>query len=140
MLINKPADIKAVEITPKEHYLNRRQFMLSAAAMALSSGPTLGGLELGPESGIAYGAEKLANVKKGNFSTDEKLNTLKEITSYNNFYELGPDKEDPAENAKYLITRPWSVAVEGEVKKAKTYDIEELIKLAPLEERIYRLR
>lgn len=140
MLIKKPADIKAREITPKEHYLNRRQFMLSAAAMVLSSGAILGGLELATESGMAYGAEKLANVKKSNFSTNEKLNTLKEITSYNNFYELGPDKEDPAENAKYLTTRPWSVAVEGEVKKAKTYDIDELIRLAPLEERIYRLR
>ena len=140
MLIKKPADIKAAEITPKELYLNRRQFILSASAMALSTGAILGGLELGTESGIAYGAEKLANVKKSNFSTNEKLNTLKEITTYNNFYELGLDKEDPAENAKYLTTRPWSVAVEGEVKKAKTYDIEELIKLAPLEERIYRLR
>ena len=140
MLIKKPADIKTAEITPKEHYLNRRQFMLSASAMVLSSGAILGGLELGTESAMAYGAEKLANVKKSNFSTNEKLNTLKEITSYNNFYELGPDKEDPAENAKYLTTRPWSVAVEGEVKKPKTYDIEELIKLAPLEERIYRLR
>ncbi len=79
MLINKAADIKAAEITPKEHYLNRRQFLLSASAMALGTGAILGGLALGTESGIAYGAEKLANVKKSNFSTNEKLNTLKEI-------------------------------------------------------------
>ena len=140
MLIRKPADIKAVEITPKELYMNRRQFMLSASALALGSEAILGGIGLGNGFGNAYGAEKLANVKKSSFSTNEKLNSLKEITNYNNFYELGTDKEDPAANAKYLTTRPWTVSVEGEIKKAKTYDIEELIKLAPLEERIYRLR
>jgi methionine sulfoxide reductase catalytic subunit len=140
MLIKKPADIKAAEITPKELYLNRRQFMLSATALALGSEAILGGIDLGNGFGNAYGAEKLANVKKSSFSTNEKLNSLKEITNYNNFYELGTDKEDPAANAKYLTTRPWTVSVEGEIKKAKTYDIEELIKLAPLEERIYRLR
>jgi sulfoxide reductase catalytic subunit YedY len=68
------------------------------------------------------------------------LNALKDITTYNNFYELGTDKGDPAENAKYLTTRPWTVVVEGEVKKPKTYDVDALTKLAPLEERIYRLR
>ncbi|HET7005318.1 MAG TPA: protein-methionine-sulfoxide reductase catalytic subunit MsrP [Candidatus Binatia bacterium] len=140
MLIKKPADIKAAEITPKELYMNRRQFMLSASALALGSEAILGGIGLGNGFGNAYGAEKLANVKKSSFSTNEKLNSLKEITNYNNFYELGTDKEDPAANAKYLTTRPWTVSVEGEIKKAKTYDIEELIKLAPLEERIYRLR
>ena len=141
MLIKKPAEIKSAEITPKEHYLDRRQFMLSASALALSTGAILGGIDIGENFGNAFGAEKLANVKKSSFSTNEKLNSLKEITNYNNFYELGTDKEDPAANAKYLTpTRPWAVSVEGEVKKAKTYDIEELIKLAPLEERIYRLR
>ena len=140
MLIKKPADIKAAEITPKELYMNRRQFMLSASALALGSEAILGGIGLGNGFGNAYGAEKLANVKKSSFSTNEKLNSLKEITNYNNFYELGTDKEDPAANAKYLTTRPWTVSVEGEIKKANTYDIEELIKLAPLEERIYRLR
>src|SRR6185295_12124050 len=140
MLIKKSADIKSAEITSKEHYVNRRQFMLSASAMALGAGAILSGIGPGDDFAAAYGADKLANVKKSSLSTNEKLNTLKEITNYNNFYELGPDKEDPAANAKYLTTRPWTVSVEGEVKKAKTYDIEELIKLAPLEERIYRLR
>jgi len=140
MLVKKPADIKSAEITPREHYLNRRQFMLSTTAMALGAGAILSGADLSGVVSKAHGADKLGNVKKSSFSTTEKLNSLKEITSYNNFYELGPDKEDPAANAKYLTTRPWTVAVEGEIKKAKTYDIEELIKLAPLEERIYRLR
>src|SRR5918992_4089274 len=93
-----------------------------------------------PES--ARAGEKLPNVKKGPpaFDTSEKLNSFKDITSYNNFYELGVDKGDPAQNAKYLTTRPWTVAVEGEVKKPKTFDIDEIMKLSPLEERIYRLR
>ncbi len=136
MLIKKPADIKSSEITPRELYLNRRQFMLSTSAAALA----FTGVNFANPPAQAQSAGKLANVKKSNFSTSEKLNSLKEITNYNNFYELGTDKEDPAANAKYLTTRPWTVAVEGEVKKAKTYDIEELTKLAPLEERIYRLR
>ena len=84
--------------------------------------------------------EKLGDLRKSSFSTSEKLNSFKDITTYNNFYELGTDKSDPAENAKYLTTRPWTVAVEGEVKKPKTYDIDALTKIAPLEERIYRLR
>ena len=141
MLIKKPADIKPAEITPKEHYLNRRRFMLSASAMVLSSGAMLGGLELGTESAMAYGAEKLANVKKSNFSTNEKLNTLKEITTYNNFYELGVDKGDPAENAKYL-NHP---ALDASPSRAKSKSPRRststtIMKLAPLEERIYRLR
>ncbi len=137
MLIKKPDDLKAAEITPQGLYLNRRQFIGSA----LGAGAALAGLDLGdmPE---AYALEKLPNVKKGPtaYNTDEKLNSLKDITSYNNFYELGVDKGDPAANAKYLTTKPWSVAVEGEVKKAKTLAIEDIMKLAPLEERIYRLR
>ena len=82
----------------------------------------------------------MSDLHKSSFSTSEKLNSFKDITNYNNFYELGTDKSDPAENAKYLTTRPWTVVVEGEVKKAKTYDIDALTKIAPLEERIYRLR
>src|SRR5206468_1935624 len=140
MLIRKPADIKSSEITPKELYLNRRQFITSAAAAAVTAGAALAGLEVLRPATQAHAGEKLANVKKSSYSIDEKQNSFKDITSYNNFYELGVDKGDPAENAKYLTTRPWTVAVEGEVKKPKTFDIETLMKLSPLEERIYRMR
>jgi sulfoxide reductase catalytic subunit YedY len=137
MLIKKAEDIKAAEITAKELYLNRRQFMASA----LGAGAALAGLDLiaAPQ---AHALAKLANVKKGPaaYQTAEKLNSLKEITSYNNFYELGVDKGDPEQNAKYLTTKPWSVEVEGEVKKAKTFAIEDIMKLAPLEDRVYRMR
>jgi methionine sulfoxide reductase catalytic subunit len=140
MLIKKPSDIKSSEITPKDLYMNRRQFILAASATALSTGAVLSGLDgsLSPRQ-VAAG-EKLSDLRKSSFSTSEKLNSLKDITTYNNFYELGTDKGDPAENAKYLTTRPWTVVVEGEVKKPKTYDVDALTKLAPLEERIYRLR
>ena len=140
MLIKKPSDIKSSEITSKELYLNRRQFILAASATAVSAGAVLSGLDASLSTRQVMAGEKLGDLRKSSFSTSEKLNSFKDITTYNNFYELGTDKGDPAENAKYLTTRPWTVAVEGEVKKPKTYDIDALIKVAPLEERIYRLR
>ena len=140
MLIKKPADIKSAEITPKEIYLNRRQFIIGASVATASAGAALASLDVIATPRSAHAGEKLPNVKKSSFSTDEKQNSFKDITSYNNFYELGVDKGDPAENAKYLTTRPWTVAVEGEVKKPRTFDIESIMKLSPLEERVYRMR
>ncbi len=140
MLIKKPSDIKSSEITDKELYLNRRQFLLNASvtATAVAAGFALPGIAA--ESGKAEARTKLKGVRKSPFSTDEKQTPYKDITHYNNFYEFGTDKYSPARFAKSLITRPWTVAVEGEVKREKVYDIDELMKLAPLEERIYRLR
>jgi sulfoxide reductase catalytic subunit YedY len=140
MLIKKPADIKSSEITPKELYMNRREFIKSASAVAASAGATLAGFDMWGMPEQAQAGEKLPNIKKSPYSTDEKKNSFKDITSYNNFYELGIDKGDPAKNAKYLIPRPWTVAVEGEVKQPKTFDIDAIMKLSPLEERVYRLR
>ena len=140
MLIRKPADIKSSEITPKELYMNRREFIKSASAVAVSAGATLAGLNMWGMPEQAQAGEKLPNIKKSPSSTDEKKNSFKDITSYNNFYELGIDKGDPAKNAKYLISRPWTVAVEGEVKQPKTFDIDTIMKLSQLEERVYRLR
>ena len=140
MLIKKPSDIKSSEITSKELYVNRRQFIFAASAAALSAGAVVSGADSLFSTRQAVAGEKLANVRKSSYSTTEKLNSLKDITSYNNFYELGVEKTDPAQNAKYLITKPWTVTVEGEVKKPKTYDIDQIMKLSPLEERIYRLR
>jgi methionine sulfoxide reductase catalytic subunit len=142
MLIKKFEDIKGSEITPRDHYLNRRQFIATAATAAIATGAGVAGYDLLGAPQDARAGEKLPNVKKGPaaFQTSEKTNSFKDITSYNNFYELGVDKGDPAENAKYLTTRPWNVAIEGEVKKPKTLAIEDIMKLAPLEDRIYRLR
>ncbi len=142
MLIKKPGDIKASEITPREIFVNRRKFIAAAGTLAITAGVSMAGCDLLDAPEDARAGEKLANVKKGPaaYNTTEKANSFKDITTYNNFYELGVDKGDPAENAKFLITRPWSVAIEGEVKKPKTLAIEDIMKLAPLEERIYRLR
>ena len=139
MLIKKPDDIKSSEITDKELYLNRRQFIRTASlgAAGLGSGLLVPGL-LGPMS-EARGATKLTGVGKSAFSTDEPLTPLKDITSYNNFYEFGTGKSDPQRNSKDFKTRPWTVTVEGEVHKPKTFGIEELLKM-PLEERVYRMR
>ena len=144
MLIKKAADIRESEVTPKELYLRRREFIaaagVTAAAVATGGlGPVFGDGRRGcrpPEPD----AQKLTNLKKSPFSTDEKLNSYKDITTYNNFYEFGLDKGDPAKYASTLKPRPWSVVVEGQCGKPGTYNIEDIMKWAPLEERIYRLR
>jgi sulfoxide reductase catalytic subunit YedY len=140
MLIKKPSDIKSSEITSREIYMNRRQFIRAASVTALTAAAVASRTDSPFSTDQAFAAEKLANVRKSSYSTTEKANSLKDITNYNNFYELGTEKSDPAQNAKYLVTKPWTVTVEGEVKKAKTYDIDQIMKLSALEERIYRLR
>jgi sulfoxide reductase catalytic subunit YedY len=122
--------LKSSDITPRECYENRRHFMQMAAGAALSA--------LLPSS--VWAGEALANVTKSSDTLAAELTPYKEVTSYNNFYEFGTSKEDPAKNAGRLITRPWTISVEGEVNKPKVFDLDELLKLAPLEERIYRLR
>ena len=132
MLILKPDQIPSSEITPRETYLNRRQFMTGVAALAVAPAFAKPGL-------VSHGA-KLAGVRPGAFSTTDKKTPFDDVTTYNNFYEFGTDKSDPAERAHTLKTRPWTVTVEGEIKRPKIWDIDELLKLAALEERIYRLR
>ena len=135
MLIKSACDIAPSEITPQETWLRRREFLKSAAASALVAG--LPGV-LNPTT--VYAAEKFSGALKSPLSTTETQTSYKNITSYNNFYEFGTDKSDPAGNAQTLKTRPWTVTVEGLVKQPKTFAIDDLLKLAPLEERIYRMR
>ncbi|HQR04918.1 MAG: protein-methionine-sulfoxide reductase catalytic subunit MsrP [Proteobacteria bacterium] len=128
MLIQRPTDIPSSEITPREHYEGRRAFLRNAAGLALAT--TL------PR---AFAADRLTG-RPGPYSTTETPTPFKNVTSYNNFYEFGTDKADPAANAHRLRTRPWSVVVDGLVQKPRTFAIEDLLRLAPLEERIYRHR
>jgi len=132
----------ASEITPRGVYEGRRDLLKLLAAG--------GGMALGPwalRDAMAQAARpgKLAalpgarSVIAGGVTMD-KVTSYTDITSYNNYYEFGTDKAEPAQNAGSLKTRPWTVAIEGEVKKPKVYDIDELLKLSPMEERIYRLR
>ncbi|HYE85918.1 MAG TPA: protein-methionine-sulfoxide reductase catalytic subunit MsrP, partial [Vicinamibacterales bacterium] len=142
MLIKKAADLRESDVTPKELFLERREFLTAAGVTAAAVGAHGLGL-LGDDSSVSAqnpNAQKLTNLKKSPFSTDEKLNSYKDITTYNNFYEFGLDKADPGKYAHTLRPRPWSVVVEGQCAKPGTYNIEDIMKWAPLEERIYRLR
>jgi sulfoxide reductase catalytic subunit YedY len=140
MLIKKPSDIRSSEITPRDVYLNRRTFMRDAAVTGavLAAGRILPALGAG---GTSPAGERL-QFRKSDLSTQgEELTPLKDITTYNNFYEFGTDKDDPSKNAHTLRTVPWTVSIEGEVRKERRYDVESILKMHPsLEERVYRLR
>jgi sulfoxide reductase catalytic subunit YedY len=138
MIIKRPDDVRPSEITPRGVYEGRRQLIkLAAGASILGAAGTLARAALAQEKTL--GLPKLENVAKSRFSTTEPLTAYKHITSYNNYYEFGTDKQQPAQFAGRLQTRPWTVAVEGEVAKPRVLGIEEILAL-PLEERIYRLR
>lgn len=138
MLIRKPADVAASEITSQNIYNRRRDFIRGTLAFGAVAGLAVAGFSPGMRD--AQAAAKLGPLAKSPYSTKESQTPFDSVTSYNNFYEFGTDKEDPKERAGSLKTRPWTVQVDGEVLKPKTFGIDELLKLAPLEERIYRLR
>lgn len=128
----RPAVILPSEITPPEIYRGRRAFIGAATGLALAGG-------LGVRADPAAAA-RLTGTRPGPYGTQEDLTPRKHLTGYNNFYEFGTGKEDPARNAGGLRARPWTVRVEGLVKRPGDYDIDTLLRLAPLEDRIYRLR
>ena len=137
MLIRRPTDILPSEIASESQYNSRREWLKAAGGVGLIAGlPALSACDA-----QAQGV-KLAGVKPNPTYVvpEDKLNKFDDLKNYCNFYEFGTDKTDPPVMAKSLKTRPWTVAVEGEVLKPKVFDIDELFKLAPLEERIYRFR
>jgi sulfoxide reductase catalytic subunit YedY len=140
MLIRKSNDIPSSEVTPKSAYLNRRAFMAGAATVgaAAIAGKHLARL-ISPDTSV-HADTKLTTVKSPLSLTGETPTSLQDITHYNNFYEFGVDKGDPARNAGRLKTRPWTVSVEGLAKNKQKFDIDTLMKLHALEERIYRFR
>ena len=121
-------DLKWSDVTPKADYLNRRQLMGGiAGSVALAA------------AGPALAATKLT-ARPSRYSTSEPPNSFEDLTSYNNFYEFGTGKTDPAKKAHLLTTDPWSVRIDGLVERPGTYDLADLMKGVSLEERIYRLR
>jgi sulfoxide reductase catalytic subunit YedY len=124
------------EITPRAVYDTRREWLRRASVLA--AGSTLGGWAARDALAQAPLAGTRSTVSGA--ATMEKTTPLKDATTYNNYYEFGTDKSDPARTAGTLKPRPWTVAVEGEVKKPRTFDLDELMKLSAMEERIYRLR
>ncbi len=132
MLLRKPQDVRSSEITPPELFRRRREFIRGAAGM-IAGGALAGVLP-------SVRAAQVLPAGPSALSTDEKTTARDAVLSYNNFYEFGIDKSDPAKNAGAMKTRPWEIRVEGLVGKPRSFGIEELLKLAPLQERIYRLR
>lgn len=123
MIILKHNQISENEVTDKAIYDNRRKFMKTVAGIGI----------------VAVSGLPIAQAKS-RFSTDEKQTEYKDITTYNNFYEFGTSKSDPAKNAHTLVTSPWNVVIEGECEKPGTYNLEDIIKSVTIEERIYRFR
>src|SRR5262245_54337190 len=146
MLIKKASDIRSSEITDKKLYLNRREFIRAAAITGATAAAGLAGASavapahLLAAKGAPHG-RKLMNIKKGFAgNVDEKVNAWDDITSYNNYYEFGTDKSDPADNARNFKADPWTVTVEGECNKKGAMNLEDVLKGETLEERIYRHR
>ena len=134
----KDTKIKSADITPKEVFKNRRNLIKIL---------TLGSLAAGFSSSLQSDAfavgesnKKLKAKFNKKYSVNDKQTSFKDATTYNNFYEFGMDKDDPARYGKSLITRPWTVSVEGLVQKPQVFDFDNLIKLSVMEERVYRMR
>ena len=130
MLIRKPADLRYSDVTPKNVYVNRRRFLAAGSAI-------VGAWALPTPAGATM---RLNNVVKSTYKVDEKITPKEDITSYNNYYEFGTGKDEPSRYANTLRPSPWQVQVGGLVDKPKTYDLDSVMKIAPLEERIYRHR
>lgn len=143
MLIKKPEDIKGSEITDKSSYLTRRLFIRGAvlAGSTVATGLVYRSFTTPEEQSQA--GEKIAEVQAAPpviVPLDEKKTPYEDITHYNNFYEFSTDKREVAGRARRLVTRPWTVAVEGLVQKPRVFDIDDLLKISPPEERVYRMR
>lgn len=140
MLIRKSEGICSSEITPKSLYLNRRKFLARAALAGAAAATAWRVHEFGSPATRVLAGNKINGIQKSPFSTTETITPYQDVTHYNNYYEFSTDKEGPAELAKNFRTRPWKVKIEGAVEKKLELDVDEIIKMAPPEERIYRHR
>jgi sulfoxide reductase catalytic subunit YedY len=132
MLIRRAPDIKSSEITAPHVYLNRRAFIMGIGALALTPACT--------DAATPATGQPLKAPRNEAFTLEDAPTKFESASTYNNFYEFGVNKDDPARLAHTLKPRPWTVSVEGHIAKPKAYDIDELLRLFPLEERVYRLR
>src|SRR6185437_9919216 len=140
MLLQRKPELTYADVTPKDVYFNRRKFL---KAMGITGVAALAGrnlLNLASPSRDVYAATKFTGLSKSPFSTTEKETSYQDATHYNNFYEFGVEKDQPAKNSQNFRTSPWTVSVEGEVTTKRKFTMDEILKLAPLEERIYRHR
>lgn len=135
MIIRRPDDVKSPEITPEKHYLKRRDFL--AAAGLLGIGAAAG---FAPKAFAQGGQEPRATGTPYGLQKDDKPTPWEDVTTYNNFYEFGTGKSDPADEAKDFRPHPWTVTVDGLVGKSAKYQLEDLLKPSAIEDRIYRHR
>lgn len=140
MLVKRAPDLTYKDVTPKRLYMGRRNFLLGLAA-------TAGAVEAWKKLPVVFAGKPtgtqprpLSGLVKWPGSTSEPITPGNQVTHYNNYYEFGVNKGDPAQNSGNFVTYPWTVSVEGEVEKPRKFTIDEIMKLAPLEERIYRHR
>lgn len=140
MLIRRSADLNYSDVTPKSLYRNRREFLRTMGIAGVGALAGQGLWDLAQPGDIVLATTKLNGITKSPLSTTEKQTPYNDVTHYNNFYEFGTDKSDPAKNSQNFRTSPWSISVEGEVKKPRKFSMDEIVKIAPLEERIYRHR
>src|SRR5215471_12637651 len=140
MLIRKAPELTYADITPRSMYQDRRRFLQGLGIVGATALVGRRLLELATPSQTAFAGTKLSGLAKSPFSTTEKQNSYEDVTHYNNFYEFGTDKSDPAKNSQKFNTSNWVVSVEGDVAKPRKFTMDEILKIAPLEERIYRHR
>lgn len=131
IIIKSTSDIKSSDITPKSVYMDRRRFMQQAFA---------GSLLLAADAMLPAWAKRWPELAPGTPKAGDQLTSYEDVTSYNNFYELGTGKKDPAANASLFNPRPWKIAVDGECNKPGSFDLEDFIKPYVLQEYVYRLR
>jgi len=136
MLIRRPTDLSYSDVTPKSVYSQRREFLRAMGIAGVAAFAGAAAFRLGMPLDAVQATSKLNIASKSPFSTTEKETPYNDVTHYNNFYEFGTDKTDPAKNAQKFRTSPWTVSVEGEVKKPRKFSMDEILKIAPLEERI----
>src|SRR5246500_1177641 len=140
MLIKKRFDIPSSEITAKHLYLNRRKFLTGVALAGAGTAAAIRLRELGSPTLVTEANAKIDDLQKSPFSTTEKVTPFHDVSNYNNYYEFSTDKYEPAGLSKDFKTHPWTVSIEGLVKKKQTLDLDKIVKLASPEERIYRHR
>jgi methionine sulfoxide reductase catalytic subunit len=140
MLIRNAPDLTYADVTPKSAYVDRRKFLRAMGIVGATAVAGRGLSDLALPTRTVLAATQFTGLVKSPFSITEKQSSLNDVSHYNNFYEFGTDKSDPAKNAQNFKTSPWTVSVEGEVSKPRKFSMDEILKLAPLEERIYRHR
>jgi len=136
MLIQRASDIPSSEVTSENVYRNRREFIRDASVVLATAAVS----PIIPGYAARSASSEPAQSRPGPYDTTEKVTPYEDATTYNNYYEFGSDKDAPSKNAGNLRVKPWTVSVEGLVKKPATYDLDDLIKGLKLEDRVYRMR